>query len=94
MPDKFDPLSSTRRGFLATTGSVKMKLRRRRARRQRFHNRGHHWATPGSRRKIPIGVFDPFPDLDQLGRSMPAWAEAAEIGTGGYLISIASERSA
>ena len=44
--------------------------------------------APSSRRKIPIGVFDPaFPNLtlDQLVEKYQSMGvEAAEIGTGGY----------
>src|SRR5579863_4681236 len=90
MPDKFDPLSSTRRGFLATTGSVIAGAV--------ASPRALSAAVPqadempggaaGSRRKIPIGVFDPaFPDLtlDQLVEKYASLGvEAAEIGTGGY----------
>ncbi len=45
-------------------------------------------ATPGTLRKIPIGVFDPaFPNLstEEMIDKFAAWGvEAVEIGTGGY----------
>jgi sugar phosphate isomerase/epimerase len=91
MPDKFDPLiSSTRRGFLATTGSVIAgAVAAPRALATAVpQDDGMPSGAPGSRRKIPIGVFDPaFPDLtiDQLVEKYTSLGvEAAEIGTGGY----------
>jgi len=90
MADKFDPLSSTRRGFLATTGSVIAgAVAAPRALSAAVpQSEGTSSAAPGARRKIPIGVFDPaFPDLtlDQLvDKYASLGVEAAEIGTGGY----------
>ncbi len=91
MPAKFDPLlSSTRRGFLATTGSVIAgAVAAPRALAAAVpQDDGAPAGAPGSRRKIPIGVFDPaFPDLtiDQLVEKYASLGvEAAEIGTGGY----------
>ena len=90
MSDKFDSLSSTRRGFLATTGSVIAgAVAAPRALAAAVpQDEGMSSAAPGSRRKIPIGVFDPaFPDLtlDQLVEKYSSLGvEAAEIGTGGY----------
>jgi sugar phosphate isomerase/epimerase len=91
MPDKFDPLlSSTRRGFLATTGSVIAgAVAAPRALSAAVPQPEDSPAgAPASRRKIPIGVFDPaFPDLtlDQLVEKYSSLGvEAAEIGTGGY----------
>ena len=90
MADKFDPLSSTRRGFLATTGSVIAgAVAAPRALSAAVpQSDGASPAAPGARRKIPIGVFDPaFPDLtlDQLVEKYASLGvEAAEIGTGGY----------
>jgi sugar phosphate isomerase/epimerase len=91
MPDKFDPLSPTRRGFLAATGSViagAVAAVPRALSAAVPQSEGTTAATPGSRRKIPIGVFDPaFPDLtlDQLVEKYASLGvEAAEIGTGGY----------
>lgn len=90
MSDKFDPLSSTRRGFLATTGSVIAgAVAAPRALAAAVpQDEGMSSTAPGSRRKIPIGVFDPaFPDLtiDQLVEKYASMGvEAAEIGTGGY----------
>jgi sugar phosphate isomerase/epimerase len=91
MPDKFDPLiSSTRRGFLATTGSVIAGAvaapRALSAAVPQAEDTPS--GAPSSRRKILIGVFDPaFPDLtiDQLVEKYASLGvEAAEIGTGGY----------
>jgi len=91
MPDKFDPLlSSTRRGFLATTGSVVAgAVAAPRALATAVpQSEDSPAGAPASRRKIPIGVFDPaFPDLtlDQLVEKYSSLGvEAAEIGTGGY----------
>jgi sugar phosphate isomerase/epimerase len=91
MPDKFDPLlSSTRRGFLATTGSVIAgAVAAPRALATAVpQSEDSPAGAPASRRKIPIGVFDPaFPDLtiDQLVEKYSSLGvEAAEIGTGGY----------
>ncbi len=90
MLDKFAPLSPTRRGFLATTGSVIAgAVAAPRAMSAAVpQSENTHAAAPGSRRKIPIGVFDPaFPDLtlDQLVEKYASLGvEAAEIGTGGY----------
>src|SRR5438874_10320468 len=85
-----DPLSPTRRNFLAATGGViagavaapsVVSAAAPQAEGAPMH-------TPGSRRKILIGVFDPaFPDLtlDQLVEKYESMGvEAAEIGTGGY----------
>jgi sugar phosphate isomerase/epimerase len=86
----FDPLSPTRRNFLAATGgvlagAVAAPRVLSAAAPQSDDSRS---AKPGSRRKIPIGVFDPaFPDLtlDQLvDKYASLGVEAAEIGTGGY----------
>jgi sugar phosphate isomerase/epimerase len=85
-----DPLSPARRNFLATTGSV---LAGAVAAPHALsatapQSEGMRTTAPGSRRKIPIGVFDPaFPDLtlDQLvDKYASLGVEAAEIGTGGY----------
>jgi sugar phosphate isomerase/epimerase len=85
-----DPLSPTRRNFLATTsgvlaGAVAAPRTLSAAAPQ---SEGMHMSSPGARRKIPIGVFDPaFPDLtlDQLVEKYASLGvEAAEIGTGGY----------
>jgi len=86
----FDPVSPTRRNFLAATGGVLAGAmaapRVLSAAAPQSNDSGP--AKPGSRRKIPIGVFDPaFPDLtlDQLvDKYANLGAEAAEIGTGGY----------
>jgi sugar phosphate isomerase/epimerase len=86
----FDPVSPTRRNFLAATGgvlagAVAAPRVLSAAASQSDESRS---AKPGSRRKIPIGVFDPaFPDLtlDQLvDKYASLGVEAAEIGTGGY----------
>jgi len=90
MSDKFDPLSSTRRGFLATTGGVIAgAVAAPRALSAAVpQSEDTPPGAPGSRKKIPIGVFDPaFPDLtlDQLVEKYASLGvEAAEIGTGGY----------
>jgi sugar phosphate isomerase/epimerase len=91
MPEKLDPLlSSTRRGFLATTGSVIAgAVAAPRALSTAVpQSEDSPASAPASRRRIPIGVFDPaFPDLtlDQLVEKYSSLGvEAAEIGTGGY----------
>ncbi len=90
MGNNSDPLSPTRRNFLATTGgaiagAVAAPHTLSAAAPQ---TEGTPTVAPGSRRKIPIGVFDPaFPDLttDQLVNKYASMGvEAAEIGTGGY----------
>ena len=90
MGNNSDPLSHTRRNFLATTGgaiagAVAAPHTLSAAAPQ---TEGTPTVAPGSRRKIPIGVFDPaFPDLttDQLVNKYASMGvEAAEIGTGGY----------
>ncbi len=85
-----DPLSPTRRNFLATTGGVIAGAVAApnvlSAAAPQTESTSMH--TPGSRRKLPIGVFDPaFPNLtlDQLVEKYQSMGvEAAEIGTGGY----------
>jgi sugar phosphate isomerase/epimerase len=91
MPEKVDRLlSSTRRGFLATTGSVIAgAVAAPRALSAAVpQSEDSPAGVSASRRKIPIGVFDPaFPDLtlDQLVEKYSSLGvEAAEIGTGGY----------
>ena len=90
MADKFGPLSATRRGFLTTTGSViaGAVAAPRAISAAVPQSDDTHTPAVGSRRKIPIGVFDPaFPDLtlDQLVEKYASLGvEAAEIGTGGY----------
>jgi sugar phosphate isomerase/epimerase len=85
-----DPLSPTRRNFLATTGGVLAGAvtASRALSAAAPQSEGMHVSSPGARRKIPIGVFDPaFPDLtlDQLVEKYASLGvEAAEIGTGGY----------
>ncbi len=85
-----DPLSPTRRNFLATTGGVLAGAvaAPRAMSAATPQSEGTHMSSPGARRKIPIGVFDPaFPDLtlDQLVEKYASLGvEAAEIGTGGY----------
>ncbi len=85
-----DPLSPTRRNFLATTGGALAGVvaAPRALSAATPQTRGTHMSSPGARRKIPIGVFDPaFPDLtlDQLVEKYASLGvEAAEIGTGGY----------
>jgi len=85
-----DPLSPTRRNFLATTGGVIAGAvatpHSLSAAVPQVEGTSMH--ANSSRRKIPIGVFDPaFPDLtlDQLVEKYESMGvEAAEIGTGGY----------
>ena len=90
MADKYGPLSPTRRGFLTTTGSViaGAVAAPRAISAAVPQSDDTHTTAAGSRRKIPIGVFDPaFPDLtlDQLVEKYASLGvEAAEIGTGGY----------
>ncbi len=85
-----DPLSPTRRNFLATTGGALAGAvaAPRALSAATPQTGGTHMSSPGARRKIPIGVFDPaFPDLtlDQLVEKYASLGvEAAEIGTGGY----------
>src|SRR5262249_49702050 len=88
--------SSTRRGFLATTGGVLAgavtaprgiaAATAQSAVEPQSDDAGA--SSPKPRKKIPIGVFDPaFPDLslDQLVEKYASLGvEAAEIGTGGY----------
>src|SRR3954470_5719385 len=89
MPNSSDFSSPTRRGFLATTGGVlagAVAAPRNLAVAEPQSDESSGVAK--SRRKIPIGVFDPaFPDLtlDQLVEKYASMGvEAAEIGTGGY----------
>jgi sugar phosphate isomerase/epimerase len=90
MAQNADPLSSTRRGFLGTTGAVLAGAvagpHGFAAAAQSKESSG--MSAPKPRRKILIGVFDPvFPDLtlDQLLEKYASLGvEAAEIGTGGY----------
>jgi sugar phosphate isomerase/epimerase len=89
MPQSFDPLSPSRRGFLATTGGVLAGAMTVSGSMSASPTPQESSATqPMPRRKIPIGIFDPaFPNLttDQLVEKYAALgAEAAEIGTGGY----------
>jgi sugar phosphate isomerase/epimerase len=90
MAKSFDPVSPARRNFIAATGSVLAGAvaAPRVLSAATPQSDGTSNARPGSRRKIPIGVFDPaFPDLtlDQLvDKYASLGVEAAEIGTGGY----------
>jgi sugar phosphate isomerase/epimerase len=90
MAKSFDPVSPARRNFIAATGSVLAGAvaAPRVLSAAAPQSEGTSNARPGSRRKIPIGVFDPaFPDLtlDQLvDKYASLGVEAAEIGTGGY----------
>jgi sugar phosphate isomerase/epimerase len=84
-----DPLSSTRRTFLAATSGVIAGAMAAPAALSAASPQAEGTAPhTGARRKIPIGVFDPaFPDLtlDQLVEKYQSMGvEAAEIGTGGY----------
>jgi sugar phosphate isomerase/epimerase len=89
MAQSLDPLSATRRGFLATTGGVlagAVTASTPLSAAAPQGSSGTQQTAP--RRKIPIGVFDPaFPELtvDQLVEKYASLGvEAAEIGTGGY----------
>ncbi len=91
MGNNSDPLSPARRNFLTATGGVlagAMAAAPHALSAAAPQTEGTPTAAPGSRRKIPIGVFDPaFPDLttDQLvDKYASMGVEAAEIGTGGY----------
>lgn len=90
MANNSDPLSPARRNFLATTGGVIAgAVAAPHALASAAPQTGSAPAeTRGTRRKIPIGVFDPaFPDLtlEQLvDKYASLGVEAAEIGTGGY----------
>src|SRR5438874_9038538 len=89
MPNSSDLSSPTRRGFLATTGGVLAGAVTAPRGLAATVPQSDESSTPAkTRRKIPIGVFDPaFPDLslDQLVEKYQAMGvEAAEIGTGGY----------
>ena len=83
-----DPLSPGRRNFLATTGGVIAGAVAAPSTLGAAAPQAEAAPMQGSRRKIPIGVFDPaFPDLtlDQLVEKYQSLGvEAAEIGTGGY----------
>ncbi len=99
MKNKSESGSTSRRKFLATSGSVLAAAVTVPQIASAFE--GSDGAIPaqtssspqntspaGSRRKIPIGVFDPaYPDLslDQMLEKVQALGlEAMEIGTGGY----------
>src|SRR6185437_10473062 len=91
MGNSSDPLSPTRRNFLATTsgviaGAVAAPRSLSAATAQSDDNAEN--SASKARRKTLIGVFDPaFPDLslDQLvEKYQQMGVEAAEIGTGGY----------
>ena len=90
MANHSDPSSLGRRNFLATTGGViaGAVAAPHALAAAAPQSEGTSTKAPGSRRKIPIGVFDPaFPDLtlDQLvEKYVSLGVEAAEIGTGGY----------
>ena len=90
MANHSDPSSLGRRNFLATTGGViaGAVAAPHALAAAAPQSEGTPTKAPGSRRKIPIGVFDPaFPDLtvDQLvDKYASLGVEAAEIGTGGY----------
>ncbi len=89
MPNSSDFSSATRRGFLATTGGVLAGAVTAPRGLAATVPQSDESSTPAkTRRKIPIGVFDPaFPDLtlDQLVEKYASMGvEAAEIGTGGY----------
>ncbi len=90
MPNNSDPMSLARRNFIAATGGVLAGAvaAPRVLSGAAPHPESAQPAAHGSRRKIPIGVFDPaFPDLtlDQLvDKYASLGVEAAEIGTGGY----------
>ena len=91
MGNSSDPLSSTRRNFLATTGGViagAVAAPRGLSGATAQADNNAESATSKTRRKTLIGIFDPaFPDLtlDQLvEKYQQLGAEAAEIGTGGY----------
>jgi sugar phosphate isomerase/epimerase len=81
--------SPSRRRFLAKSGAVAAVLAAPGVGSAFAERQVNENPSPrGSRRKIPIGVFDPaFPDLslDQMIEKFAAWGvEAVEIGTGGY----------
>lgn len=89
MGNSSDFASSTRRGFLATTGgALAGAVASPRTLAAASPQSVESGSSAKPRRKIPIGVFDPaFPDLtlDQLVEKYAAMGcEAAEIGTGGY----------
>jgi sugar phosphate isomerase/epimerase len=90
MANPSEPLSPTRRDFLAKTGGVIAgAVAAPHAMSAAAPQSGNaEAASPRPRRKIPIGVFDPaFPDLtlDQLVEKYQQMdVEAAEVGTGGY----------
>ena len=91
MPNSSDFSSATRRGFLATTGGVLAGAVTAPRGLAATVPQSDESSTPAkTRRKIPIGVFDPaFPDLtlDQLVEKYASMGvEAAEIGTGGGVV--------
>jgi sugar phosphate isomerase/epimerase len=86
------PNSRSRRDFLATTSlwaaAVAAPRTASALTADAASKSGEENVSPGSLRKIPIGVFDPaFPDLstDAMIEKFAGWGvEAVEIGTGGY----------
>ncbi|MGA8309277.1 MAG: TIM barrel protein, partial [Terriglobales bacterium] len=86
------PDSRSRRDFLTTTGLLAAAAAAPRTAAALAHNlsaqSGEKTMSPGTLRKIPIGVFDPaFPKLstDEMIDKLAGWGvEAVEIGTGGY----------
>ena len=92
MDQKSAPTSRSRRDFLATTSLLAAAAAAPKTASAlaaiRAPQSGEKPASPGTLRKIPIGVFDPaFPNLstDEMIDKFAAWGvEAVEIGTGGY----------
>ena len=92
MDKKSAPTSHSRRDFLATSSLLAVAAAAPRAASALAGGpapqSGEKPVTPGTLRKIPIGVFDPaFPNLstEEMIDKFAAWGvEAVEIGTGGY----------
>src|SRR5579862_2040830 len=92
MDSKSEPNSRSRRDFLTTTSLLAAAVAAPRTASALTagpaSKAGEPDASPGTLRKIPIGVFDPaFPNLstDEMIDKLASWGvEAMEIGTGGY----------
>jgi sugar phosphate isomerase/epimerase len=92
MDQKSAPQSRSRRDFLATSSLLAAAAAAPRTAAALAGDApspaGEKPVSPGARRKIPIGVFDPaFPNLslDEMIDKFAGWGvEAVEIGTGGY----------
>ncbi len=92
MNEKLSPGLPSRRSFIAATGGLLAAAiavpREATALRAQSNDSTSKTSSPGPRRKIPIGVFDPvFGKLgidEMLDKISGMGIEAIEIGTGGY----------